>query len=137
MSENNNQSKQRQSINRSDDALVNEQRIFDEGYNAVRKMAADMVQNGATLADVLFHANQVWHEFKVGAIDAGMWAITGGMYIDQYDAEATKAVLAGDERYAGGVDGLRLAIYANSNRNQNGNEKVGETGQSLGKYGVA
>jgi hypothetical protein len=129
MSENNGNSnegkhKQRQSFDRSDKALKKEQRIFDEGYNAVRKMAAEMVENGATLADVLFHANQVWHEFKVGAISAGMWAITGGMYIDQYDAEATKAVLAGDERYAGGVDELRVAIYANSYRKEQGNEKA-------------
>ena len=129
--------KQRQSLDRTDEALKNEQRIFDEGYDAVRKMAKEMVENGATLADVLFHANQVWHEFKVGAIDAGMWAITGGMYIDQYDAEATKAVLIGDARYASGLDGLRAAIYANSYQSQNGNEKAEEAEQSLGKYGVA
>jgi len=128
MSENNgnNQGKQRQSLNRSNEALKKEQRIFDEGYDAVRKMAKEMVENGATLADVLFHANQVWHEFKVGAIHGGMWAATGGMYIDQYDAEATNAVLAGDERYVSGVDGLRTAIYANSFRNQNSKGKAGE-----------
>jgi|SRR5208282_4087409 len=131
MSENNgnNQGKQRQSLDRSHEALKKEQRIFDEGYDAVRKMAKEMVENGATLADVLFHANQVWHEFKVGATDAGMWAITGGMYIDQYEADVTKAVLAGDERYAGGIDELRVAIYANSYRGQNGKEKTGEAEQ--------
>jgi hypothetical protein len=117
MSENNgnNQGKQSQSqsLNRSNEALKKEQRSFDEGYGAVHKMAKEMVENGATLADVLFHANQVWHEFKIGAIHWGMWAITGGMYIDQYGDEATKVVLAGDERYASGVDRLRTAIYAN------------------------
>ncbi len=112
ISNGNNERTQRQSLDRSNKALKKEQRIFDEGYNAVRKMAKEMVENGATLADVLFHANQVWHEFKVGATDAGMWAaITGGMYIDQYDAEATKAVLAGDERYAGGYDALAVEIF--------------------------
>ena len=64
----NNQGKQKQSMDRTDEALKNEQRIFDEGYDAVRKMAMEMVENGATLADVLFHANQVWHEFKSGAL---------------------------------------------------------------------
>lgn len=131
MSENNgnSQGKQRQSLNRSNEALKKEQRIFDEGYDAVRKMAKKMVENGATFADVLFHANQVWHEFKVGALQGGMWAVPGGMYIDQYDAEATKAVLAGDERYAGGVDELRVAVIANSYRNQNRKEKAAEAGQ--------
>jgi hypothetical protein len=131
MSDNNaNEGKQKQSLNRSNKALKKEQRIFDEGYNAVRKMAKEMVENGANLADVLFHANQVWHEFKVGAIHEGMVAaVTGGMYIDQYDAEATKAVLAGDERYAGGVDELRVALYANSYRNQAAKDKAAGAGQ--------
>lgn len=66
-----NQRKQRQSLDRSVKALKKEQRIFDEGYGAVRKMAAKMVQNGATPADIIFHANQIWHEFKVGALTAG------------------------------------------------------------------
>jgi hypothetical protein len=132
MSENNsnNEKKQRQSLDRSDEALKKEQRIFDDGYSAVRKMAKEMVENGATLADVIFHANQVWHEFKVGAFTGDCpVAFVNGSHIDQYDVEATKAVLAGDERYAGGVDGLRVAIYANSYRNQNGKEKAEEAGQ--------
>jgi hypothetical protein len=48
--------------------MKREQEIFDKGYNAVRQMAKEMVENGASLSDILFHANQVWHEFKVGAI---------------------------------------------------------------------
>lgn len=78
---------------------------------AVRKMAAEMVKNEATVADVILHVNQVWHEFKVGAVMAGCpEAMINGMYIDQYSPGATKAVLKGDERYAGGYDALRAAM---------------------------
>src|ERR1035438_10840807 len=48
--------------------ISREKLILDRGYNAVRQMAKEMVANGATLADILFHANQVWHEFKVAAL---------------------------------------------------------------------
>jgi hypothetical protein len=43
--------------------LKRERAILDKGYDAVRTMAREMVRNGATLADILFHANQIWHEF--------------------------------------------------------------------------
>ena len=33
--------------------LKREQAILDKGYDAVRTMARDMVQNGASLADIL------------------------------------------------------------------------------------
>jgi hypothetical protein len=57
-----------------------------------------MVDNGASLADILFHANQVWHEFRVGAL--GLSGVAGsGMYIDQYSAEATSKILAADKNY--------------------------------------
>jgi len=132
MSDNNsnNQVKQRQSLDRSHESLMKEQRIFDDGYGAIRKMAAKMVQNGATLADVLFHANQVWHEFKAGAFSAGCFSAgINGMYINEYKPEVTKSVLTGDERYTHGVDEVRVAFYANNYRGENSKEQTGGGGQ--------
>jgi hypothetical protein len=90
-------------------AIKNETQILDRGYNAVRQMAKELVGNGATLADILFHANQVWHEFKVGALQAGLATGKTGMYIDQYNADATNKIIRADKRYAGGTDDLRIA----------------------------
>ncbi len=93
--------------NRNDEKL-----ILDKGYDAVRLMAKEMVENGATLADILFHANQVWHEFKVGAMHAGLSSGETGMYIDQHDAAATNKIITADKRYRNGVDAVRVAQYA-------------------------
>lgn len=90
--------------------LTREQLILDKGYDAVRLMATEMVENGSTLADILFHANQMWHEFKVGAVCAGcIEAIKTGMYMDQYKAKATKQIILADERYETGYDAVRQA----------------------------
>ncbi len=79
--------------------------IFDRGYNAVRQMAKEMVNNGATLADILFHANQLWHEFKAQAwsetrdpkVQAGIQK--SGVYMDQYDHEATQKLILADKSH--------------------------------------
>jgi hypothetical protein len=34
--------------------MKREQEIFDKGYNAVRQIAKEMVENGASLSDILF-----------------------------------------------------------------------------------
>ena len=61
--------------------LKTERAILDKGYDAVRTMARDMVENGASVADILFYANQLWHEFKVGAFTAGLHRVgETGMY---------------------------------------------------------
>ena len=91
--------------------IKREQVILDKGYDAVRTMAKEMVENGATLSDMLFHANQVWHEFKVGAIWAGMVDVAAtGMYMGQYNRFATNKIISADERYKGGLDAVRVAI---------------------------
>src|SRR5436190_1930444 len=87
-----------------------EQLILDRGYHAVRSMAKEMVANGATLADILFHANQVWHEFKTGAMQLP-GVIDSGLYIDRYDAEASDRIIRASERYKTGTDSVRVAQY--------------------------
>jgi hypothetical protein len=83
--------------------LKREHAILDNGYDAVRTMARDMVQNGASLADILFHANQVWHEFKVGALKAGLHRVSEtGLYMKNYDAAETERIFRADKRYATG-----------------------------------
>jgi hypothetical protein len=105
---------------RSTEELKREQQIFDRGYEAVRAMAKEMVANGATLADVLFHADQVWHEFKVGAF--GMPGTGGlvrsGMYIHGCDREFTDRLIRSYDRYADGIDTIRTAILAAAYRQQ-------------------
>jgi hypothetical protein len=97
-----------------------EQQIFDKGYHAVRQMAKEMVENGASLSDILFHANQVWHEFKVGAIAAGFRAVDElvktGPYIDRYDADLTNKIIRADKRYKSGADSMRIAGYESRTR---------------------
>jgi hypothetical protein len=84
--------------------------ILDRGYDAVRRMAKEMVENGAQLSDLLFHANQVWHEFKVAAYQAGLAEVAKtGMYIAEYNAEVTSKSIRADKRYARGVDAVRVA----------------------------
>jgi hypothetical protein len=65
--------------------------------------------------DILFHANQVWHEFKVGEIAAGFRAVDElvktGPYIDSYDAELTNKIIRADKRYKSGADSVRVAVY--------------------------
>ena len=93
--------------------LKRERAILDKGYDAVRSMARDMVQNGASVADILFHANQVWHEFKVGALKAGLHRVhETGMYIKDYDAAKTDEVIRADKRYATGLDSQRFKDFA-------------------------
>jgi hypothetical protein len=99
------------SLDRPVEQLKKEQEIFDKGYDAVRTMATEMVANGANLADILFHANQLWHEFKFDAIGVP-GVIQSGMYMDRYDREFTEAVLGEDERYVRGIDEVRAAMYA-------------------------
>jgi hypothetical protein len=100
--------------------MKREQEIFDKGYHAVRQMAKEMVENGASLSDILFHANQVWHEFKVGAIAAGFGAVDElvktGPYIDSYDAELTNKIIRADKRYKSGADSVRIAVYESRTR---------------------
>lgn len=100
--------------------MKREQEIFDKGYNAVRQMAKEMIENGASLSDILFHANQVWHEFKVGAIAAGFHAVDElvktGPYIDSYDAELTNKIIRADKRYKSGADSVRVAAYESQTR---------------------
>lgn len=79
--------------------ISREKLILDRGYNAVRQMAKEMVANGATLADILFHANQVWHEFKVAAL-AVPGVLETGAYIHQYDAQATNKIISDDPNYS-------------------------------------
>jgi hypothetical protein len=77
-----------------------ENAILDKGYNAVRLMAKELVENGATLADILWHANQLWHEFKVGAMKAGFVdVINTGMYMSQYNPEQTDKIIGADPNY--------------------------------------
>jgi hypothetical protein len=78
-----------------------EKEILDKGYDAVRLMAKEMVQNGASLADILFHANQVWHEFKASAASVGyaQAMIKTSTYIEGYDHEQTKKLILCDPRY--------------------------------------
>lgn len=67
--------------------IKHERLILDRGYDGVRLMAKELVENGATLADILFHANQVRHEFKLGAMQAGLSGVVEGeMYTDKYKA---------------------------------------------------
>ncbi len=91
-----------------------EKQILDKGYNAVRTMAKDMVANGANLADILFHANQLWHEFKVGAYTGGLIPdpFETGSYLDEYSHKATMKIITADPRYAYGVDSARVAQLA-------------------------
>jgi hypothetical protein len=110
---------------RSDEELKREQEIFDRGYEAVRKMAKEMVANGATLADVLFHADQLWHEFKAGALgmpDTGA-LIHSGMYTANCDRQFTDKVIRSYDRYAGGLDEIRSAAYAAAFTKQLGKAK--------------
>ncbi|HTC63844.1 MAG TPA: hypothetical protein VK709_13450 [Candidatus Saccharimonadales bacterium] len=95
---------------RNIEELNREQEIFDRGYEAVRTMAKEMVANGATLADVLYHADQVWHEFKIGAMGMN-GVIATGMYLDNCDRELTHEVILSYDRYARGVDEIRVAMY--------------------------
>src|SRR5437588_3395757 len=89
-----------------------ENAIFDKGYDAVRTMAKEMVENGATLSDILFHANQVWHEFKLGAAKAGLGNVaTTGMYMDQYNADTTNEIIQADKRYSSGMDAARVKQF--------------------------
>ncbi|MFZ0773158.1 MAG: hypothetical protein WCA49_04610 [Candidatus Sulfotelmatobacter sp.] len=93
--------------------LKRESKILDQGYDAVRLMAKEMIQNGATLSDILFHANQVWHEFKVGAAQAGLDEVVNtGMHLVEYSPGATNKIILSDERYAGGRDVVRAAQLA-------------------------
>lgn len=93
--------------------LKRESKILDKGYDAVRLMAKEMIQNGATLSDILFHANQIWHEFKIGAAQAGIdEVIVTGMYLVEYSPGATNKIILSDERYAGGKDVVRAAQLA-------------------------
>jgi cobalamin-dependent methionine synthase I len=86
-------------------AMKNEKRILDKGYDAVREMAREMVAAGADISDILWHANQLWHEFKESAFLAGAIDVSEtGMYMDQYNAELTGAIIARSRRYANGVD---------------------------------
>jgi len=72
--------------------------ILDAGYSAVRLMARSMIENGASSADILFHANQLWHEFK--AVAMGMpGVIATGMYVDQYNRELTDQIISHDIKY--------------------------------------
>lgn len=101
-----------------------ENEILDRGYNAVRQMARELVENGASLPDVLFHANQVWHEFKYGSIvhkDNGDGTsevmmfpglIKTGMYIDNYNPKLTNEIIRSDTRYGGGIDHRRVLQFA-------------------------
>jgi hypothetical protein len=86
--------------------IKNETQILDRGYNAVRRMAKEMVEAGADTSDILFHANQVWHEFKAAAIAVPGISQTG-MYIDQYDAALTTQIISRSPRYKGGIDSAR------------------------------
>jgi cobalamin-dependent methionine synthase I len=93
--------------------LKREHEILDNGYDAVRTMARDMVQNGATLADILFHANQMWHEFRVGAFTAGLYDVSQtGMYMKNFDALKTDKIIRADKRYAAGLDSQRFKDFA-------------------------
>jgi hypothetical protein len=99
---------------RTVEELKREQEIFDQGYAAVRTMAKEMVANRATLADVLFHADQLWHEFKVGALgipETGA-LVRSGMYLDCCDRAFTNNIIRSYSRYAGGTDEVRVAMYA-------------------------
>jgi hypothetical protein len=97
--------------NRMAKDALREKLILDKGYEAVRRMAKEMVENGATLADILFHANQVWHEFKVGAMVLPGVMETGA-YLDKLDRESTQRIITTEPRYANGVDAVRVAHYA-------------------------
>jgi hypothetical protein len=95
--------------------LKRERAILDKGYDAVRTMARDMVQNGASLVDILFHANQLWHEFKVGAFTAGLYGVSEtGMYMKDYDPEKTDQIIRADKRYATGLDSQRFKDFADA-----------------------
>ena len=99
--------------------LKREQEIFDKGYGAVRQMGREMVENGASLSDILFHANQIWHEFKFGSIvrtgQHEVRIVPGlletGMYIEQYNPAQTADIIRADKRYANGADSQRVALY--------------------------
>ena len=93
--------------------IKNETQILDRGYNAVRQMAKEMVENGADISDILFHANQVWHEFKCAAMYSGVAAIETGMYIDQFNADATNKLIQQSPRYKLGTDAKRVDAIAN------------------------
>jgi len=93
--------------------LRRESKILDKGYDAVRLMAKEMIQNGATLSDILFHANQIWHEFKTSAAQSGLDDVVNtGLYLVEYSAGATNKIILSDERYAGGKDVVRAAQLA-------------------------
>ena len=95
-----------------------EHAILDKGYDAVRTMARDMVENGASVADILFHANQVWHEFKVGAFTAGLYdAAETGMYMKDYDPAKTDKIIRADKRYRTGLDSQRFRDFADRGKN--------------------
>jgi hypothetical protein len=94
-------------------AMKNETQILDRGYNAVRQMAKEMVAAGADISDILWHANQMWHEFKESAFLAGSIDVSEtGMYMDQYNAELTGKIIARSRRYANGVDAERVEQQA-------------------------
>jgi hypothetical protein len=121
---------------RSVEELNREQEIFDRGYDAVRTMAKEMIANGATVADVLFHADQLWHEFKVGAFLSQtdddpkgiaererasrlVTALLGsGMYIDGCNRKFTDTVIRSYNRYANGSDEVRNAVFVAALRRQ-------------------
>jgi hypothetical protein len=88
--------------------IKNEPQILDRGYSAVRRMAKEMVEGGADISDILFHANQVWHEFKTAALGAGVGVIKTGMYLDQYDSALTRQLIARSARYNNGIDSKRV-----------------------------
>jgi len=107
---------------RSIEELNREQEIFDRGYESVRTMAKEMVANGATLADVLFHADQLWHEFKVGALTGGVvpGVIRSGMYLHCCDRAFTDKAIRSYDRYAGGLDEVRCAMFKTAYLRQSG-----------------
>jgi hypothetical protein len=88
--------------------IKNETQILDRGYSAVRRMAKEMVEAGADISDILFHANQVWHEFKASALGAGAGVIETGMYLDQYNSALTHQLITRSARYKSGMDSKRV-----------------------------
>jgi hypothetical protein len=94
--------------------IVEETRILDRGYTAVREMAKELLANGAGVPDILWHADQLWHEFKAAALQSCTVAalFTTGMYIQQRDADLTDDLVMSNARYADGTDAVRIAQIA-------------------------
>jgi hypothetical protein len=70
-----------------------------------------MVAGGADVADVLFHANQVWHEFKAAAMFAGVDVFQTVMYVDYYNAALTNKLIAASPRYVDSKRAEQVAAY--------------------------